>query len=131
MTVGIEASDNLYQRINKMLPADATGAFLAIEAVVDQFQAQSPKWAAEVTVGAIAAIAIVLPFYNRLLLGISSTLQTGFIVLTFLLWSVWLSQVHIENLWPGSGNTVFPVLEIAVVIWTFLVSPIVSAIKPG
>ena len=136
MTIQIEPGENTYQKLNKLLPADATGAFLSIQALIAQFKVSlDPDKAASVaaisTAVVIVVIMIILPFYARYYLGILNKLQILFLIITFLVWSIYLSQGPLTNLlvnYGVSGDYFGLIASITMIIWTLVISPAISHI---
>jgi hypothetical protein len=127
MTTAIDENDNVYQRVSKILPADAIGAFLAIQAALSEFQPTQPETVAWIMISAIGIIAVILPFYAQKLLGIDNMLQRLFLSATFVLWSLWLSDIHLWNLLGSLNDILAPVIQVMVIIWTFLIAPIAAS----
>jgi len=121
------------QRVNALLPADATGAFVAIQAAINQFQGEAQLFAAILTFAVIAAIALFLPIYLRFVLSIRDAPQRFFLVATFVIWSLSITaEAHFTNVFDaigiGDAEPFFiVVLRVVVLFWTFLVLPIAAA----
>jgi hypothetical protein len=120
-------------RVQSLLPADATGAFVAIQAAINQFQANAQDFTAVLTVVVIVAISVFLPFYLRLVVGTKDGRRVFFLVSTFVIWSLSItSEPHFQNLFDAANaSNVEPffmmVLRVVVLFWTFLVLPLAAA----
>lgn len=136
-------AESSFQRINTLLPADATGAFVAIQAAINQFQSNAPFFTASLTIIAILTIAIFLPFYVRSVLNVDNRRRIFYLVATFVIWSLSItSEAHFDNLFEYAGNALdiggWPaykeyfvlVLRVLVLFWTFLVLPIAATSTP-
>ena len=123
---------NPYQKLNSLLPADATGAFVAIQAALNQFQPVAPLFTAVVTLLVIGVIAVFLPIYAKRMLEVQERRTILFLVATFVIWSLSItSEVHYQNLFealdlPQIKDFFVIILRVVVIFWTFLVLPLAS-----
>lgn len=123
MSLPITQTDDVSQRITKLLPADLTAAFIAIFGAVPA-AGISGDW---IVYGAIA-IAVLAPFYFYFVLETRNAFHIAFLLCTFLVFVVTLDPTNIGNVLPSLRPALGGISVIISPIWVFLVTPIAAKV---
>ncbi len=140
----IKADDDYVSRLLKLLPAEITGAYLAVRTICGPENNENDTY-----IGVFAlAILIISPFFMRYVLKMSNNVQNAFLFFTYIVWvaNIEIARIAVheqqfrayaDKISTSLGTFVHFVLAAAfikgmTIIWAVLLSPFVfsSIAKP-
>ena len=133
----IKADDDYVSRLLKLLPAEITGAYLAVRTICGPENNENDTY-----IGVFALLILIIsPFFMRFVLNMRNNVQNAFMFFTYIVWvanieiariAVHEQQFHAlgDRLSPQIGDFVHFILAATfikgmTVIWAVLLSPFV------
>ena len=129
----IQSTDTALEKLEKILPAQATATLLAIKAFLDVSvvgNPQSQEFAGYIILSVIVLIALLVPLTARVLSNVSSKPQQYIMALTFFIWAINIEYTRILSMSALSSVSLLVgiLIPIVLLLWAILIVPILFGI---
>jgi hypothetical protein len=123
----IKPTDPFSDKLLKLLPAEVTGAYLAIRSVVELATQErvsgQERLPAYVLFGVIIFLTIATPIFLQLMDLITKNSQRIFIASSFFIWSINIEYLRIVEISPAQAVAKL-VIPILLILWAALALPV-------
>jgi hypothetical protein len=129
MNKQIRPTDTALEKLEKVLPAQSTAAFLAVKAFLDVGQGSGSQ-VNIVSMGVIVFITLIIPFAARILNDIQSQAQQLIMSITFFIWAINIefTRVVALSIFDPVSAYVRLLIPTLLILWAVLVFPILMGV---
>jgi hypothetical protein len=112
---GDVAPDEYVQRLSKLMPAEITGAYLAIASLLVPLHGGGDVY----LLGSFCVLLVLLPLYLKFVLNMKNNLQIIVSTLSFPVWAANISNIPLSEDLHKYGHDVSPVIfGVVLILWT-------------
>lgn len=133
----IRPTDTALEKLEKILPAPATAAFLAIKAFIDvsDSSGSAANLIPYIIFGVIIFICLLIPLAARAFNGIKDIYHQIIMTITFFIWAVNIEFLRImdmdSNFVLSNAVLLKFIIPISLILWAILLMPLsLSLLKP-
>lgn len=120
------------REVGKLLPTEATAAFLSVKAMIDLSENRNHEYASLFLLGVIVLITLVTPWAAKVLLNVKNAKHRWVLAASFAIWACNIEFNRLVALVPTNKILVELAIPGALLLWSTLFLPIfLDVFRPG